>query len=37
LDGLWIEHFDIFYAHLVYFVSLSFIVWQFGIFCGLLF
>jgi hypothetical protein len=34
LEALRIEHFDSFYEHSVYFVAISFILWQFDIFCG---
>jgi hypothetical protein len=29
-----LEHFDIFYDHMVYFVAICFILWQFGICYG---
>jgi hypothetical protein len=34
LEALWIENFGIFYDHLIYFVAICFILWQFGICCG---
>jgi hypothetical protein len=34
LEGLGMENVCIFYGHLEYFMTILFILWSFGIFCG---